>query len=261
MRHGTILMSDETEDDRMRRLITDRVERPMAKRFYKDVSVSSENAILLDQRAIKTPLKAHLKAPSRHLADHIAKEWAAQDNVINPATMILTKLANTAIDRTPVERTKMLDELVDYTNADLVCYRADTPATLVEKQIEVWDPVLDWAKTNVRADFVTSIGVVHRQQSEEALANMRRWFADHDDWTLTAVYQLTTLLGSALLTAMLLDHSLTADAAWRAAHVDEDFQIEQWGWDTEAQTRRAGRKREFERTVLFLETLAEQRLP
>ncbi|MBE7220015.1 MAG: ATPase, partial [Caulobacteraceae bacterium] len=48
---------------------------------------------------------------------------------------------------------------------------------------------------------------------------------------------------------------LGAEEAWAAAHVDEDFQIAQWGADAEAAERRAGRWTEMRAAAQVLDLL------
>ena len=136
----------ETPDERMGRLLTDRIDRPLPKRFYKQVSISEDNGILLDGRTVKTPLKAVLRLPNRALAEAVVEEWRAQEKFINPALMPLTKLANTAIDRATTERQKVLDEITQYAGSDLVCYFAKTPPALLERQRQHWQPALQWVE-------------------------------------------------------------------------------------------------------------------
>jgi chaperone required for assembly of F1-ATPase len=245
----------ETEDERLQRLSKGRAEKPLPKRFYKDVQVSKENRILLDGRSVKTPLKAVLQLPNRRLADAVAAEWTAQADVINPALMPLTKLANTAIDRATSERIHVVNEIVQYAASDLVLYRADKPEKLVSLQQQHWNPVLDWAQASLDAKFESTAGIVHKTQDERALSALRANVETRDPWRLTAIYLLTTLSGSALLALMLEQNAATPEAIWSAAHVDEDFQVSQWGEDWEARLRRDGRRREFDGLVQFLSLL------
>ncbi len=245
----------ETEQERLERLMKDRIERPLPKRFYKDVQVSEENRILLDGRGVKTPLKATLQLPNRRLAEAVAAEWAAQTEVINPALMPLTKLANTAIDRATSERPHVVNEIVQYAGSDLVLYRADKPEKLVALQQQHWDPALAWAQTTLDAKFESIAGVVHKMQDESALTALRVAVENKGAWRLTALYLLTTLTGSALLALMLEQNAATPDTIWSAAHVDEDFQVSQWGEDWEAKLRRDSRRRDFDGLVQFISLL------
>src|ERR1700740_2522100 len=72
----------------------------LRKRFY-EKAVVGEGApcpVLLDDRGVKTPSGNALAAASVALAQAIAAEWNAQGDRIDPATMPLTRLANTIID-------------------------------------------------------------------------------------------------------------------------------------------------------------------
>lgn len=249
-------MTDETEDERMRRLVTDQYVRPLPKRFYKNVAVTAANQIELDGRAVKTPLKAPLILPTRALAEAVAEEWRAQVKVINPGVMPLTKLANTALDRAVSERHNMIEELVRYANDDLVCYRAEAPVSLVQRQQSVWDPVIVWAEQDLRVLFKTAQGIIHADQPPETLDAVRRRLERLDHFALTAIYNVATMLGTILITLKLNDISMTPDAAWAAAHLDEDFQIEEWGHDEEQAKRRAGRRAEFDATISFLQLIS-----
>ncbi len=244
-------MTDEAADDRMRRLLTGQQARSLPRRFYKVAAVSPENGIFLDGKAVKTPQKSVLQLPNTRLAEAVAGEWMAQEKVINPSTMPLTKLANTAIDRATSERHSIIRELVQYANADLVCYGAASPVELADAQSLRWTSVRDWIYEKLGVRFEATTGIVHRDQSGETLAAFQGYLEQLDSWQLTAHYNISTLIGSALIATMLLESGSTPDAAWATAHVDEDFQIEQWGTDQEALERRAVRRAEFDACVTF----------
>ena len=222
------------------------------RRFYKTVTVTDTNGIALDGRSVKTPLKAALALPTRPLAEAVAAEWDAQGEQIDPAAMILTKLANTAIDRVGPHRAAIIAEVVDYANADLVCYRAGTPEALVERHARSWDPVVDWARTALDAPFTVTSGIIHKPQPEAALKAHETAVAALNDFELAAYHSIMSLTGSALIAMMLARAAIPPEAAWIAAHVDEDYQIELWGQDEEAQKRRAARYAEFMACCRFL---------
>jgi len=245
-------MSGETEDQRFERLSRDRIHRPLPKRFYKSVAVTEQFGIALDGRSVKTPLKAPLVLPNRALAEAVAAEWAAQMEVVNPHSMPLTKLANTAIDRAVAERSKISAEIVEFAGSDLVCYRAESPEGLVLRQKAHWDPIIAWARSDLNVSFETVNTITHRRQSDEALQTFQTNIAALDQFSFVAVHNLTTLTGSALLATMVVAGKISADAAWLAANVDEDWQIATWREDAEAKVRREGRLSEFLASVNFL---------
>jgi chaperone required for assembly of F1-ATPase len=223
-----------------------------ARRFYKTVSVTDDLSIALDGRLVKTPLKSFLRLPTRMLAEAVAAEWEAQGEKIQPATMLFTKLANTAIDRVGPDRKRIAGEVLDYANSDLVCYRADSPQTLVERQAAAWDGVIDWAHAALDAPFTTTTGINHVPQPEPAIRAFENALANVNDFELSAFYTVMSITGSALIAMMLVRGAIRPEAAWNAAHVDEDYQIEQWGQDYEAADRRAGRRIEFMACCRFM---------
>jgi chaperone required for assembly of F1-ATPase len=230
--------------------------KPGLKRFYEAVAVIEEQdgfGIGLDRRPVRTPERAKLILPTRALAEAVAEEWAAQGSLLDPTSMVMTKLANTAIDRVAGRERAVAAKIVDYGGCDLVCYRADGPERLVARQAAAWDLLLTWAARALDCHFVCVTGLVHHPQPEEALAAFARELERQDPFRLTALHTITTLTGSAVLALALRRGAITAEEAWAAAHIDEDWQIEQWGHDAEAQARRAVRRREFDCAVRLLE--------
>ncbi|ODR98642.1 ATPase [Methyloceanibacter methanicus] len=227
----------------------------LPKRFYKDVTVSDEDghaAILLDGRPVRTPGKAHLAVPNAALAEAIADEWRAQGEEIDPHTMPLTKLANSAIDGVEGQEAAVVDDIVAHAGSDLLCYRASGPEGLLALQTQHWDPVLAWAADALGAPLSLAEGIVHVTQPEASLAALRGQIEALNAHALAALHVMTTLTGSALLPLAVARGELSPEAAWEAAHVDEDWQIGQWGEDAEARQRRQNRKRDFEAAARML---------
>ncbi len=213
----------------------------LRKRFYR-AALAGEAAgegypVLLDGKPVKTPARRALAAPTKALAEAIASEWNAQQSVIDPARMPLTRLANAVIDAVADEPRAVAEEVAKYLGSDLLCYRADVPAALVERQARHWDPVLAWAANALGARFVLAQGVMHVAQPRQAIGAARAAIPA-ESWRLGAVAAAATLTGSALLALAVAHGAIDADDAWVAAHVDEDWQMEQWGRDEAALERR-----------------------
>jgi chaperone required for assembly of F1-ATPase len=228
------------------------------KRFYKEVTTAPEGegvAVLLDGKPIRTPAKAKLCVPSQALADAIAKEWRLQTERIDPETMRLTKLANSAIDGVKGRESAVLDDLIAFAGSDLLCYRAEGPEGLIAKQTEHWDPVLAWARRQLGVPLNLAQWIVHVPQPQASLDRLRERLGGIEAFGLAALHVMTTLTGSGLLTLAVALKRLTPDQAWAAAHVDEDWQISQWGDDAEAATRRVRRRQEFDSAAKMLRLL------
>jgi chaperone required for assembly of F1-ATPase len=239
-----------------------RAMRPLLRRrFYTNAATAPAApaaegfAVRLDDKPARTPAGRPLVAPNAALAQAIAAEWSAQGETIDPGTMPLTRLANAVIDGVADRSAAVAAEVDKYLASDLVCYRAGSPTGLVDRQARHWDPVLAWARDALGADFVSTEGVVHVVQPPVALAAARAAIPA-DPWRLGAVHAVTTLTGSALIALALAHGRLTADAAWQAAHVDEDWNMEQWGRDDLALERRAFRFAELQAAATVLQALS-----
>jgi chaperone required for assembly of F1-ATPase len=228
---------------------------PLPRRFYAQASVAAAadaHAVRLDGKPVRTPARRILAAPTLAVAEAIAAEWQAQRDVIDPATMPLTRLANAIIDGVADRMGPVADEIDKYAASDLLFYRAATPAELAERQRRHWDPVLDWAAEVLGARFAIAEGVVHVAQPDEALAAIRAAIPD-EPWSLGALHAATTLTGSALLALALAHRRLAVEEAWQAAHVDEDWNMEQWGSDALALERRTMRFAELKAAATVLD--------
>jgi chaperone required for assembly of F1-ATPase len=226
----------------------------LPRRFYETAAtaaVADGYAVRLDDKPVRTPARRVLAAPTLVLAEAIAAEWQAQKDVIDPAKMPLTRLANAIIDGVADAPQPVAAEIAKYLASDLLLYRASAPPGLVERQAQHWDPILDWARQALGADFKLGEGVVHVAQPEAALAAARAAIP-LEPWRLGAVHAMTTLTGSALIALAMGRGALSADAAWQAAHVDEDWNMAQWGRDEMAAARQEFRFAEFQAAATVL---------
>lgn len=209
------------------------------KRFYKEVSTAAGEGglvILLDGRRVKTPRHVALALPTEQLAEAVADEWRGQGEEIDPHSMPLTKLANTAIDRVKGCEVLVIDQIIAYSN-DLLCYRAAAPADLVARQSAEWDPLLAWAAERFGACLAIQTGITHFQQPPEAVAALRRAVEAQNPFVLTALHNAATLLGSLVLALALAEGRLSAAEAFALSQLDERYQAERWGEDAEAARR------------------------
>ncbi|HLH11140.1 MAG TPA: ATP12 family protein [Methylovirgula sp.] len=227
------------------------------KRFYSKPGLTPCEggfALTLDGRVAKTPAKAPLVLPTREAAEALAAEWAGQEDEIDFAAMPITRIANAAIDAVASKRQEVAQEIVGYAETDLVCYRAEGPEKLVKAEAEAWDPVLAFAAARLGARFICSEGITHVEQPRSAVAAVRakvEEIARAAPVALACLSVMTSLTGSVLIALALAEGAISLEEAWRAAHVDEDYQIAFWGADPEAVARRERR---------FAEMAAAERL-
>lgn len=230
--------------------------RDLPKRFYTAAElgpVEGGYQVLLDGRAVKTPAKKSLLLPNEAIASAVRDEWAAQGERIDPGTMPATRLANTVVDAVALNPGPVLNEVPRYAETDLLFYRAGHPDSLVERERERWDPIVAWASDLLGVRFVLTEGVMHVDQPPEALkAFAERVSPVTDPWVVAGLQQATSISGSGLLALALHEGRLDAEEAWALSRLDEDWNVERWGEDEDAQLVAKRRKADFETAALFM---------
>ncbi len=228
------------------------------KRLYKRAQAAvldETHVVLLDERPLQSPARRRLELPNVDLAKAIAAEWAAQEERIAPATMPLTQLACTAVDLVAPKRQDVVAELAAFGGSDLVCYWAESPDSLVRRQQAAWQPLLDWLEVRFGARLTVAAGVMPVQQPPEALDILHRSVEARSDWELVALASAVRASGSLAIGLALLEARLTPCEAFAAAEVDQSYQMEKWGEDSEALARRAALQQELSDTARFLRLL------
>ncbi|MBO6521012.1 MAG: ATPase [Rhodospirillales bacterium] len=227
----------------------------LRRRFYKTVDVAQDGGgflIHLDGRPVKTPGKTSVMLASQPLADAVSAEWDAQEENIDPHSMPLTQIACTAIDKVMPNRDDIRAQVVRFAGADLLCYRAENPADLVQRQQDAWQPVLDWLAKTHGITLRTTTGIIAEDQDAAAMTQARAAVEALDDHELAAMAVLTQTLGSfALAMAVVHGHLDWAQAA-DASQLDETFQSELWGADREAEQRLRGLRNDIEAAARYL---------
>lgn len=229
------------------------------RRFYKAATVAEEEGgwgVRLDGRAAKTPAGVQLVSPTQALAEVIAAEWDAPSEVIDFGRMPLTRMAFTAIDRTPLTRDAIVGEAVKFAESDLLCYFAEAPRELTERHARAWGSQLDWAEEALGLRLIRVAGIKHQPQPPESLARARALATELDDFRLTGLAFAAGLYGSTVLAFAVERDRLSGEAAFDLSRIDEAFQQERWGVDAEAADRTAGMRREAVAVGRWFELLA-----
>ncbi len=228
------------------------------KRFWKEARAQAGGegfTVSLDGRPIRTPGRQLLTLPTQALAEAVAGEWQAVEKAVTPAAVPLTGLANAAIDIITPDTAAFAAGLARYAESDMLCYRAESPVLLVDRQAASWDPLLDWAARRFDLRFAVTAGIMHVPQPAETLDRIGKAYAGRSAFELAALSPLTTLTGSAILPLALAEDAIDPDRAWAAALLDELWQAEQWGEDAEAGRSRDDRRRNFDAALGFLSAL------
>jgi chaperone required for assembly of F1-ATPase len=235
----------------------------LPKRFYMAAEVVETNAgfaVQLDGRTAKTSGRKPLVVPTKALAELVAAEFDAQKEFINPFSMPVLRIVNPAIDSVSGLMGEVRADIANYAGTDLLCYRAHEPEKLIARQNAMWNPIIARVESEIGARFILAEGVMHVAQLQPTLAAFAAQLetATPDAFTLSATHVMTSLSGSAILALSVTTGWLAANDAWAAAHLDEDWTIEFWGDDLEAQTRRAKRWIEFEAAAKVVAAMKSQ---
>lgn len=226
------------------------------KRFWSDASARAVDGgweILLDGKPLYTPLRKRMQLPTQPLAEAIALEWQQAADDFQPSALPLSGLANAAIDLVARNRDEFVDPLLRYAAFDLLCYRADFPASLVARQAAIWEPVLKAAEAQHGLLFQRAAGILHVEQPQATLNKVRTLLLACSDFELAALQPLITISGSLILAIAYLDGTVSAQEAFAAATLDEQYQEENWGIDPEALRVRASREADFLTAARFLD--------
>jgi chaperone required for assembly of F1-ATPase len=228
------------------------------KRFWKTAGIAAEDGgwgVRLDGRALRTPARALLVVPTRALAAAIAGEWDAVEETVDPRAMPMTGLANAAVDRVAADPHAFARGLALYGESDLTCYRADGPSELVRRQCESWDKLLGWARRRYDVDFATATGVIHVSQPEATVQRLAHAVTTLDAFHLAALSPLVTIGGSLVAGLAVVEGAVSVADAWNYVSIDERWQLEQWGSDSEAELALENRRSEFFAAARFLELI------
>jgi chaperone required for assembly of F1-ATPase len=218
------------------------------KRFWSEARPAPAEggwAIALDGKPVNTPARAPLVVPTEALAEAMAEEWRRQEEAVDPGAMPLTRAANSAIDKVGPQFDRVAEMLADYAGTDLVSYRADSPEALADAQAEAWDPLMDWARSALRAPLVATAGILPVAQPAHALGALRGEVERQDSFALTALHDLVTLSGSLVIGLAAQAEVLPAEDLWERSRVDEAWQERQWGRDAEAAEANARKRAAF----------------
>jgi chaperone required for assembly of F1-ATPase len=222
------------------------------KRFWKDVAITADRGIALDGRPVRTPGRLALILPTDALAEAIADEWRSVEGEIDPRAMPMTGLANTAIERIAPDPATFAAGLAAWGESDMLCYRAESPEPLVERQAAAWDPLLDWARTRYDVHFAVTAGIMHQPQPPATLTRLGEAVAARSAFELAPLAPIVTITGTLVGALALTEGAVDAATLWTAAHIDEDWQAELWGRDPLALGAYEERQRDFNAAVHFL---------
>lgn len=218
------------------------------KRFWKTAEASRDGEgwrVLLDGRGVKTAGGKPQIVPSKALAEAMVAEWAAQGEIVDPATFVLRDLADYALDVVASDPVNPARELLPYAETDTLSYRGDPDEALFARQEAVWEPILSGAEARWQVRFPRVSGVIAAPLPAETRDRMAAIIEGYDPFAIAALKMLTSLSASLVIALEALEPGADIEALWNAANLEEDWQAELWGLDSEAEERRRARFEAF----------------
>lgn len=213
-------------------------------------------AAVVGGKPAKTPLGETLVLPGEKLAKAVAKEWEKQGKKINKDTMPLTQIACIAIDLARAKREALCDDILSYSDTDLVCYRAGGMPELLTLQQEL-DPLIAWAEKKFGITLQTTDGLMPITQDPKNRQKLMKAITSYNEWQLALLASAVKPLSSLVLALALLEKKISAPEAFRLAHLEETYQTRKWGEDSEKEQKIRARETEILGVGEFLRLLAQ----
>ena len=219
------------------------------------VRLNGQFAVTLDDSALITPEKNKLILPTKKLASEIAKEWDQQGKEIDTSLMPNTRMACTAIDRISDDKEPIVAKLLEYASTDLLCYRASSPNALRSRQEELWQPLLHWVENSFAAPLIVTEGVMPVAQPPNSLIRLTHVLLKYNAFELVGLVSLTQASGSLVLALGMLECEIGAKFCIKACQIDDKYQVDSWGEESELMDRLDHQARDIRTTARFLSLL------
>ncbi len=228
-------------------------------RFYTDVDVVADPKgwrVTLDGKTPTTPGGVPMVAPTRALADAIAAEWAVQGANISFADLPIMRMTGAALELLGSMQEELADEAVEYAETDLVAFVNAERPKLAARQEAHFAPLRAWAGETLGVELVVSHTVLAADQPPQNADAVRAAIMSLDRFGAVAFRRAQSVLGSFVLAAALAHGRLGPDETFAASRIDEDWQAEEWGVDSEAQARAEDVRAELRHIARFVAAAA-----
>ena len=225
------------------------------KKSWEKVSIKKTSLnsfrIMLDEIILQTPLKRELVLPNLNLAQEIVKEWDQDSKNINTESMIFYGLISTALDKIIDNKNLYINDILDYVDTDLICYRAQNPKELVELQKIKWDPIILLIERYIGTKVQVFQGILPKKQHATVHANLNNLINQFDIFEISALHRITNITGSIFLSLCVLKKDVSKNEAFELSFLDELWQSENWGFDEETSQKRKEISIELNKSILF----------
>jgi len=229
------------------------------KKNWKTVQVKEKSInsyeILLDNNILKTPLKNELIIPNAKIAEEIYKEWNQETKFLNTDDMTFYGIISTSIDKIFGNRKKYIDDVLNFVDTDLICYRANKPIDLVQWQSKNWDPIISKVESYINNKIQVFKGIMPSKQDKEIHIKITSLLTKFSDLEIAVLHRITNITGSIFLTLCVLKNDTVKKNTFKLSYLDELWQAKNWGYEEEASKNRENINSELNRIIYFLDCL------
>ncbi|PVD37413.1 hypothetical protein C0Q70_00003 [Pomacea canaliculata] len=206
-----------------------RVKVEKVKRFYKNATIATADGwyeVNLDKRKLRTPTGNLFHVPNEALALAVSTEWNSQGTLVKRHSMHLTTLCNIAIDN-PLKKTRqeLIESIVRVLETDTLCYRMEEPTELRHLQLQMWEPVLEWARSRYGIQIESTYNISPPAVSRQSTTIIGQHLNTYSDWALFGYQYAVEALKSVLLVLGVMDRHLTVEQVVELATLEQIFQI------------------------------------
>jgi len=226
------------------------------KKFWKKIEIRQSSSkkfhLLLDNKKLTTPMKKELVLPSEILVNEVLREWDQNSDNINIDDLVFYGVLSTAIDKVNLEKDAYVNDIIDFIDTDLICYRAESPNDLIALQNKSWNPILLLIEKYIDVKIKVFKGVMPSNQDQKVHTEIKKLISNLSDVQISVLHRITNLIGSIFLSLCILKKDLLKEDAFECSFLDELWQAKNWGHEEDASIKRNKIRFELNRLIHFV---------
>ena len=226
------------------------------KKFWKKIEIRQSSSkkfhLLLDNKKLTTPMKKELVLPSEILVNEVLREWDQNSDNINIDDLVFYGVLSTAIDKVNIEKDAYVNDIIDFIDTDLICYRAESPNDLIALQNKSWNPILLLIEKYIDVKIKVFKGIMPSNQDQKVHTEIKKLISNLSDVQISVLHRITNLIGSIFLSLCILKKDLLKEDAFECSFLDELWQAKNWGHEEDALIKRNKIRLELNRLIHFV---------
>ena len=226
------------------------------KKFWKKIEIRQSSSkkfhLLLDNKKLTTPMKKELVLPSEILVNEVLREWDQNSDNINKDDLVFYGVLSTAIDKVNLEKDAYVNDIIDFIDTDLICYRAESPNDLIALQNKSWNPILLLIEKYIDVKIKVFKGIMPSNQDQKVHTEIKKLISNLSDVQISVLHRITNLIGSIFLSLCILKKDLLKEDAFECSFLDELWQAKNWGHEEDASIKRNKIRLELNRLIHFV---------